>query len=350
MRSKSNPGVRPSSPLPEHAAAEEAGGARLGDRVAHPLVGVVVLAPHVQHAEGRLDRPAGDQHPLDQLVRVVLHEVAVLEAAGLRLVGVADDEALAAVDGRHERPLQAGREARAAAAAQAGRLDLVDHLRRRHRGQGLLGGGVAAVVAVVRERVGALDAHVAVEGDLEARVEAAGDGLRASATALTRRPPSAAVGGRRGGGVAFGGGGARRARVGLLRPDVVAAALARRRGLAPGAHLAQQVPAARARDALVVGVVDLQHGRGAARPQALDALQREQALGVGLARHQPGLLDEEAVELVGPRQRARQRAAHLQVVAARRMLVVGAVEAHHALGLGAGDADDLGDLVAAAPR
>jgi hypothetical protein len=61
-------------------------------------------------------------------VRVEHQDVAVLAGARLALVGVADQVLLARELARHEAPLQAGREARAAAAAQAGGLDLGDHL------------------------------------------------------------------------------------------------------------------------------------------------------------------------------------------------------------------------------
>jgi hypothetical protein len=102
------------------------------------------------------------------------------------------------------------------------------------------------------------------------------------------------------------------------RPLVVAAALARRRGQRVAAHRVDERAAARARDALEVGVVHLQHRRGAARAEALDELQREAALGVGLAVDEVELLLEEVGELVGAGERARERPADLQVVAADR--------------------------------
>src|SRR5690606_4718597 len=58
-------------------------------------------------------------------------DVAVLGGARLGLVRVAQDVLLAVVL-RHEAPLQAGREARAAAAAQAGLLDHLDDRRALH--------------------------------------------------------------------------------------------------------------------------------------------------------------------------------------------------------------------------
>jgi hypothetical protein len=76
-------------------------------------------------------REAGDHHALDQLVRILMHDVAVLEGAGLGFVGVADEVDRLAALAVDERPLHAAGETGAAAAAQAGLFDLVDQLRRR---------------------------------------------------------------------------------------------------------------------------------------------------------------------------------------------------------------------------
>src|SRR3546814_12445430 len=60
----------------------------------------------------------GDRHALDHRMRVVAQDVAILGGPGLGLVGVAEDVLLHAAVLGHEAPLQAGREACAAAAAQ----------------------------------------------------------------------------------------------------------------------------------------------------------------------------------------------------------------------------------------
>ena len=86
------------------------------------------LAADVVVADGRAHRVAADRHALDQRVRVVAQDVAVVAGAGLALVGIADDVFLARRVARHEAPLHAGRKARAAAAAQAGGLHLLDDL------------------------------------------------------------------------------------------------------------------------------------------------------------------------------------------------------------------------------
>src|SRR5262249_15155663 len=72
------------------------------------------------HREGR------DQAAFDQQVRIVAHDVPVFTRAGFGFVGV-DDEVVRTLLHHlgHEGPFQARGEAGAAAAAQAGRLDLV---------------------------------------------------------------------------------------------------------------------------------------------------------------------------------------------------------------------------------
>ena len=69
-------------------------------------------------------RVGGDHDALDQLVRVPVHQLAVLEGARLGLVGVAA-EVLLDVAVREEARLLAHREAGAAAAAQPRRLELL---------------------------------------------------------------------------------------------------------------------------------------------------------------------------------------------------------------------------------
>src|SRR5262249_11029573 len=129
--------------------------ARAGDALAEPaaLVGLLDrllqdevlphhLAADVDVGVMTVDREAGDDRPLDELVRVPVEELAVLAGAGLGLVGV-DDE----IDGLRvlgdEAPLHAGEEAGSAAAAQVRLLDLVEDLARLHA-EGLLDRGVAA--------------------------------------------------------------------------------------------------------------------------------------------------------------------------------------------------------------
>jgi hypothetical protein len=70
-----------------------------------------------------------DQAPLDEAVRDAREDLVVLAAAGLRLVGV-DDEVVRVrvlVGLGDEAPLAAGRKERAAATAEFGGEQLVDH-------------------------------------------------------------------------------------------------------------------------------------------------------------------------------------------------------------------------------
>src|SRR5882672_2249798 len=89
------------------------------------------LAANVVVANARAHRVAADRHALDDRVRVVAQDVAVVAGAGLALVRIADDVLVARSITRHEAPLHAGRKARAAPAAQAGGLHRVHHLHAR---------------------------------------------------------------------------------------------------------------------------------------------------------------------------------------------------------------------------
>ena len=87
-------------------------------------------------------------------MRIGLEEMAVLEGAGLALVGVDRHQARAGL-AQHRAPLARGREARAAAAAQARLVDDVDQL---------LAGERAAAQALQRlvAAVGAIGVEVLV--------------------------------------------------------------------------------------------------------------------------------------------------------------------------------------------
>ena len=139
--------------LAERLRAEDAFGAQLGyGRCEHPI-GAVVLAPDVDPGLGGLDRVGGDEDALEHHVGRVLQDVAVLGRARFGLVGVHDHVARAAVGRRHEPPFRPGREAGAAAAAQARRFHLVGDLARLHSRQRHFQRVVAAVVAVDAEAV-----------------------------------------------------------------------------------------------------------------------------------------------------------------------------------------------------
>jgi hypothetical protein len=74
------------------------------------LLDVPVLAADVDVVVARAEGVGGDDHALDQLVRVVTHEVTVLARPRLRLVGVADDVLRPLRLLRDEPPLHPGRE------------------------------------------------------------------------------------------------------------------------------------------------------------------------------------------------------------------------------------------------
>ena len=85
----------------------------------------MVLAADVDERRVHLERIRRDQQPLDELVRALVDEVAVLEAPRLELVGVAAQVAREDVLGQ-ERPLHPGREPRPSPAADVARLHLGD--------------------------------------------------------------------------------------------------------------------------------------------------------------------------------------------------------------------------------
>ncbi len=99
------------------------------------------LAAHVDVAGAAIHGAAGDQTALDQQMRIVPHDLAVLAGAGLGLVGVDDEIVRPLAHGLgHERPFHSGREACAAASAKARSLDFVDK----------------TVAAFVEDRLGAI--------------------------------------------------------------------------------------------------------------------------------------------------------------------------------------------------
>src|SRR5262245_4133744 len=80
---------------------------------------------------------------------------------------------------------------------------------------------------------------------------------------------------------------------------------------------------------VVLAVVHLQHGGGAARGEALDFLEREAAVGRALAVADAEPRLESALDVEGTAQRTREVAAHLQVPASLRLLPVHRVEGRH---------------------
>src|SRR3954465_5446082 len=139
----------------EDAVAEVALGPRLLDGLLEARGLQVVLAADVDERARRADDVRRDDHALDEHVRRLLHELAVLERAGLGLVGVADEVLVHRPLGQ-EGPLLAHRESGAAAAADPRAVEL---------GQDVL----AAHAERLAQRAVAAAALVDVEG-VEARL------------------------------------------------------------------------------------------------------------------------------------------------------------------------------------
>ncbi len=98
----------------------------------HNVQHIAIFAADIDVSVMRIDGTARDGDAFDQLVRVHFHQRAVFTSPRLRLVGVTDYVFGLRRILRHERPLQASREACSAAAAQAGFLDLVNNRFRGH--------------------------------------------------------------------------------------------------------------------------------------------------------------------------------------------------------------------------
>eukprot|EP01139_Manchomonas_bermudensis_P011216 Amastigsp_a342364_35.p2 type:complete len:301 gc:universal Amastigsp_a342364_35:929-27(-) len=100
---------------------------RLGNGAVERLGLAIELAAHVDVRGLGAHRKARNETPLDELVRVMTHDLAVLARPGLALVGV-DDKVLGApvVGLQHERPLEPGGEPSTATATEPRLLDLVE--------------------------------------------------------------------------------------------------------------------------------------------------------------------------------------------------------------------------------
>jgi hypothetical protein len=108
--------------------AQQPGLIGLVDRGLQHHVLVEILAAHIDVAGMGPHADARDQAALDQRMRIVADDVAVLAGARLGLIAIHDEVGWTPVriGLGHEAPLHAGREAGAAAATQAGLLQLLD--------------------------------------------------------------------------------------------------------------------------------------------------------------------------------------------------------------------------------
>ena len=85
-----------------------------------------VFTANVDVALVGADGVAGDRHALEQLVRVGVHENAILEHQRLRLVRIADDVFLRRRFLLHRPPFEPGGKARAPSAGQCCGFELID--------------------------------------------------------------------------------------------------------------------------------------------------------------------------------------------------------------------------------
>src|SRR5262249_43479252 len=106
------------------AGAEQAAGAALPERVLDALGGEGVLAADVDVAGLGADGEGGDGHGLDEGEGVLLEEDAVLEGAGLGLVGVAHEVARPRRRRAEGPPFAPGGDGAAAGAEEPGLADL----------------------------------------------------------------------------------------------------------------------------------------------------------------------------------------------------------------------------------
>jgi hypothetical protein len=120
--------VKVERPAVDAVLADQLGLIGLSDRRLQMLALPDEFAAHIDVAGVCPHRETRDQATLDQEMRIVPHDLAVLAGAGLGLVGIDHEIARPSVGRflRHERPFQAGRETRPAAPAQAGGLHLGD--------------------------------------------------------------------------------------------------------------------------------------------------------------------------------------------------------------------------------
>ena len=115
------------------AVLEQAVGPRHHQCVLEHGDGARILGTDVDESLARAHREPADDHALEQREGVALHDHAVREGAGVALIGVAHD--VLHISGRvmDRAPLDARREARTTAAAQAGGRDRIERRLRTER-------------------------------------------------------------------------------------------------------------------------------------------------------------------------------------------------------------------------
>lgn len=100
----------------ENVFAEQVCRVAILDRLLECSITASELVPQIDVGRAALDRVAGDGDPLNDLMRIALHDDPIVERPRLGLVGV-DREINCRRVLRQERPLHAGRKPRPAAAS-----------------------------------------------------------------------------------------------------------------------------------------------------------------------------------------------------------------------------------------
>ena len=130
----------------ENVLAEQIRLVAILDRLLECSITATELVPQIDVGRAALDRVAGDGDPLNDLMRIALHDDAVVERPRLGLIGV-DREINRRRVLRQERPLHAGRKPRPASASQPRCLDGLRDLCRSHL-QRLFERSVAAIRSI----------------------------------------------------------------------------------------------------------------------------------------------------------------------------------------------------------
>ena len=139
------------APQMDFRVRRKARGFDLGDLDLEQRADLRVFVAQVDVDVLRLDRPRAQQHAFEEAVRIGLEEIAILEGAGLALVGVDRHEARRRL-GAHQRPFAPGGETRAAETAQRRVLERLHHrLHVAPIGEAIGEQAIAAAAAVVVE-------------------------------------------------------------------------------------------------------------------------------------------------------------------------------------------------------
>ena len=109
----------------------EASGLELRNLVEQQRAALGILVAEIDVDLARLDRPGGDQHALEEAVRIGLEIEAILEGAGLAFIGIYGHQARLGL-GTDEAPFAAGGEPGAPQPFQLRILDPPQHLLDRH--------------------------------------------------------------------------------------------------------------------------------------------------------------------------------------------------------------------------